>query len=93
MNSVVKPVVHGSVDGNAFAILGVAKKALIDAGEGEKVQEMTDRAMSGDYNHLLSTVMEYVDFDLSGPEDDEDDDDSDDDYESDWEEEDDDEDE
>ena len=48
-------------DGNAFAILGRVTKALRQAGQGDKVKEMTDKAMSGDYNHLLSTVMEYVD--------------------------------
>ncbi|MCG3206160.1 MAG: hypothetical protein KCHDKBKB_02887 [Elusimicrobia bacterium] len=47
-------------DGNAFAILGRVSKALRQAGQGDKVKEMTDKAMSGDYNHLLSTVMEYV---------------------------------
>ncbi len=47
-------------DGNAFAILGRVTKALRQAGQGDKVKEMTDKAMSGDYNHLLSTVMEYV---------------------------------
>ena len=47
-------------DGNAFAILGRVTKALRQAGQGDKVKEMTDKAMAGDYNHLLSTVMEYV---------------------------------
>ncbi len=48
-------------DGNAFAILGRVSKALRQAGQGDKVKEMTDKAMSGDYNHLLATVLEYVD--------------------------------
>lgn len=78
MNSVEKPVVQGPVDSNAFAVLGAAAKALKDAGQGEKVAEMREKAMSGDYNHLLATVMEYVDFDLSDPEDDDDDEDDDD---------------
>ncbi len=48
-------------DGNAFAILGRVSKALRQAGQGDKVKEMTDKAMAGDYDHLLATVLEYVD--------------------------------
>ena len=48
-------------DGNAFAILGRVSKALRQAGQGDKVKEMTDKATSGDYDHLLTTVLEYVD--------------------------------
>ena len=77
MNSVEKPVVHGPVDGNAFAVLGAAAKALKDAGQGDRVEEMREKATSGDYYHLLSTVMEYVDFDFSGPEDEDEDEDED----------------
>lgn len=77
MNSVEKPVVHGPVDGNAFAVLGAAAKALKDAGQGDRVEEMREKATSGDYYHLLSTVMEYVDFDFCDPDEDEDEDDDD----------------
>lgn len=59
-----KPVVEGPVDGNAFAILAVVRRALIRAGQGDKVKEMMDRATSGDYDHLLGVVQEYVEFDL-----------------------------
>ncbi|MCG3204310.1 MAG: hypothetical protein KCHDKBKB_01025 [Elusimicrobia bacterium] len=48
-------------DGNAFAILGRVAKAMRQAGQGHLVKEMQTKAMSGDYNHLLSTVLEYVD--------------------------------
>lgn len=92
MNSVEKPVVHGPVDSNAFAVLGAAAKALKDAGQGEKVAEMREKAMSGNYNHLLATVLEYVDFDFCDPEEDDDEDDDDpewdDDDDEEWEEED-----
>lgn len=48
-------------DGNAFAILGRAKRALEKAGQGHLVTEMTNKAIAGDYNHLLATVQEYID--------------------------------
>ena len=58
-------------DGNAFAILGRVSKALRQAGQGDKVKVMTAKAMAGDYNHLLATVLEYVD-DVGEENDDED---------------------
>jgi len=61
-----KPIVKGPVDGNAFAVLGAVKKALKEAGQGDKVAEFMQRATAGDYNTLLSVAMEYVDFDLDG---------------------------
>lgn len=59
-----KPVVKGPVDGNAFAVIGAARKALRRAGQGDKVEEMTKKATSGDYDHLLAVIQEYVEFDL-----------------------------
>lgn len=47
-------------DGNAFAILGAVKKALEKAGHKELAAEFMKEAMSGDYDHLLRTAMEYV---------------------------------
>lgn len=48
-------------DGNAFAIMGNVKNALR---KGKATQEDIDafltEAMSGDYNHLLVTCMNYV---------------------------------
>ena len=61
-----KPVVKGPIDGNAFAVMGAVCKALKKAGQGDKVKEYQSKAMSGDYDHLLVTSMEYVDFDLDG---------------------------
>ena len=48
-------------DGNAFAVLGRVMQALKKAGQGHLIGEMTKKAISGDYNHLLATVQEYVD--------------------------------
>lgn len=48
-------------DGNAFVILGKVTKALRRAGvEPEKIDEFTEEAMSGDYDHLLQTCMRWV---------------------------------
>jgi len=47
-------------DGNAFAILGAVSKALKRAGKDDLAKEFTKEAMSGDYDHLLQTAMEYV---------------------------------
>lgn len=47
-------------DGNAFAILGAVSKALKKGGHAELVDEFMQKAMSGDYNHLIQTAMEYV---------------------------------
>ena len=48
-------------DGNAFAIIGkvvnAVKKAKID---NEEIKAFTKEALSGDYNHLLSVVMSWV---------------------------------
>lgn len=49
------------VDGNAFNILGIVKKALERAGVSEEeVSEFYTEATSGDYNKLLATVMDTV---------------------------------
>jgi hypothetical protein len=48
-------------DGNAFAIIGKVSKALKRAGHGDAAAEFQAEAMSGDYNHLLATAMDYVD--------------------------------
>ena len=48
-------------DGNAFAILGRVRQALRRGGESrEFIEAFTKEATSGDYNHLLATVMEVV---------------------------------
>jgi len=48
-------------DGNAFAILGRASKALRRAGVSQAEREaFMSEAMSGDYDNLLATVMRWV---------------------------------
>ncbi len=49
-------------DGNAFAIMGRVKKALIQAGaDQEYIDKYLSETTSGDYDHLLVASMEYVD--------------------------------
>ena len=49
-------------NGNALAIIGAVKNALRRHGVGTEVlEEFQAEAMSGDYNHLLRTCMEWVD--------------------------------
>ena len=49
-------------DGNAFSILGRVKRALKDAGvSAEEQSAFFKEASSGDYDHLLQTVMRWVD--------------------------------
>ena len=48
-------------DGNAFSILGRVTQAMRKAGLSDKQRsEFTGKATSGDYDHLLETVMDYV---------------------------------
>lgn len=49
------------VDGNAFAIMGYTARALKNEGLRDLVQEMQNKATSGDYNNLLMVCMEYID--------------------------------
>jgi len=48
------------VDGNAFAIMGYTAKALKKAKLNDKVNEMHDKAISGNYYHLIAVCDEYV---------------------------------
>ncbi len=49
-------------DGNAFYILGKVQSALRRGGKGKEfIDTFMKEATSGDYNHLLATVMEVVD--------------------------------
>lgn len=52
-------------DGNAFAVLGAASKALKRVPEvGRQLAEQyTDEATKGDYDHLLQVTMKYVEVD------------------------------
>lgn len=49
------------VDGNAYSVMGYTGRALRNEGLGNLVEEMQDKAMSGDYNNLLCICMDYID--------------------------------
>lgn len=49
------------LDGNAFVLLGTFKsKARRQGWTEEETTKVLDEAMSGDYDHLLQTLMEYT---------------------------------
>lgn len=48
------------VDGNAFSVMGYTSKVLKREGLGNLVDEMHEKATSGDYNNLLAVCNEYV---------------------------------
>lgn len=48
-------------DGNAFAIMGAVQRALSKAGVApEEINQYINESMSGDYDNLLRTAMEWV---------------------------------
>lgn len=49
------------VDGNAFSIMGYTSKALKREGLGNLVEEMREKATSGDYHNLIAVCDDYVD--------------------------------
>ena len=56
----IKPTVKlVGKDGNAFSILGRVRKALRRAGQEDLIEEFTNEATNGDYDHLLQTVCKY----------------------------------
>jgi hypothetical protein len=48
-------------DGNAFNVLGKARRALRQAGRGDEWMTFEAEATSGDYDHLLATAMDWFD--------------------------------
>jgi hypothetical protein len=51
-----------NINGNAYVILGTARRAAKKAGWDDKtIQTFITEAKSGDYDHLLQTCMEYFD--------------------------------
>ena len=49
-------------DSNALAILGKARRVARESGwSQDEIDEMLEEAMSGDYDHLLRTMMRYFD--------------------------------
>jgi hypothetical protein len=56
-------------DGNIFAIMGRASALLREAGRGGQAKEMYERVTSsGSYDEALRIVSEYVETELSVPE-------------------------
>lgn len=48
------------LDGNAFAVLGAFQRQARSEGWSQtEIKEVLDRAMSGDYSHLISTIAEH----------------------------------
>lgn len=47
-------------DGNGFFIVGRVSSALKRAGYADAADEFVAEATSGDYDHLLATVLAYV---------------------------------
>ena len=48
-------------DGNAFNIIALVRKAMREAGlPNPTITKFIQEATSGDYDHLLRTVMEWV---------------------------------
>lgn len=48
------------VDGNAFAIMGVFRRQARKEGwSSQEIETVIEEAMSGDYDHLLATIMTY----------------------------------
>lgn len=48
------------VDGNAYAIMGYTARALKNEGLRDKVDEMHQKATSGDYYNLIAVCDDYV---------------------------------
>lgn len=50
-----------SIDGNAYSILGAVTKKIKRYGIAQSlIDEFLKEAESGDYDHLIQTVMQYV---------------------------------
>jgi len=48
-------------DGNAFMIMGAVSKELKRAGVSkEEIEQYREQSMSGDYDNLLRTAMDWV---------------------------------
>jgi hypothetical protein len=47
-------------DGNAMPIIAAVNQALRRHGYGAETRAFTEQAMSGDYNHVLTTAMKWV---------------------------------
>ena len=59
-------------DGNAFALMGYTARALKETGHRDLIDEMRQRATSGDYWNLVAVCDEYIQIANASVEDDED---------------------
>lgn len=58
-----KPKLSMNINGNIFAVAGAASRALREAGQAKKVDEMTKRIYnSRNYTEALSIISEYVEW-------------------------------
>jgi len=49
------------LDGNAFMLIGAwRKQARREGWSAEEIDQVIDEAESGDYDHLLQTLMKYT---------------------------------
>ena len=48
------------VDGNAFSVMAYTATALRREGLGNLEDEMTEKATSGNYSHLIAVCSDYV---------------------------------
>jgi hypothetical protein len=46
-------------DGNAFALIALGRKELEKLGRRDEVAAFTEEMTSGDYDHLLQTVIKW----------------------------------
>ena len=54
-------VVHlTNADGNAFAILGHVRRAILNSNHPELADPFIVEATAGEYDHLLATCLRYV---------------------------------
>ena len=50
------------LDGNAYSVMGAFQRAARREGwSQEEIKVVLNEAMSGDYNHLLATIMDNTD--------------------------------
>tara|TARA_R100000963_G_C4630747_1_gene95908 strand:+ start:950 stop:1174 length:225 start_codon:yes stop_codon:yes gene_type:complete len=61
-----RPVLDlSNCDGNAYAIIGRASKAIRQTGATkEYIQQFRAEATSGDYDHVMATVERYCEVDI-----------------------------
>jgi hypothetical protein len=48
-------------DGNAFLILGLVRRAILNSNHPELAENFMREATASDYEHLLNVCMRYVD--------------------------------